>query len=330
MRRLVSASCGIKPAQIKTQSENGCTTQKLAMKKHNTKTTPKATQLTIGMDLGDRNHYYCILDSKGKLYKEGTIKNTPEHLQVFFEQYPGSTVAMETGTHSGWVGRLAQKNEMDVLVGHARKLRAIWSSQRKSDEKDAQMLARIARLDRTLLHPVKLRSEQTQRDLALIKARNHVVDSRTATINHLRGILKSFGLPLPSCSTCCFHRKVEIPSELEGALKPLIQQLELITEQIKEYDRKIEAMSQKKYPVVKKLKTASGVGTLTATTFVLTLENHQRFKQSRTVGAFVGLAPRRDQSGESDKQKGISKEGNGYLRELLVGSAQYILGPLIR
>jgi transposase len=100
-----------------------------------------------------------------------------------------------------------------------------------------------------------------------------------------------------------------------------------LTERIRDYDRKLEEISKAHYPETELLRQLEGVGPLTALTFVLTLEDPHRFEKSRSVGAYLGLVPAMDQSGDRDPQKRISKEGDEMLRRLLVGSAHYVLGP---
>jgi transposase len=107
----------------------------------------------------------------------------------------------------------------------------------------------------------------------------------------------------------------------------LVETVGSLTEKIKDYDRRIEELAAQRYPETRLLRQVSGVGSLTALTFVLTLEDPQRFAQSRSVGAYLGLAPGTEQSGEQDPQKRISGEGDEMLRRLLVSSAHYILVP---
>jgi transposase len=126
-----------------------------------------------------------------------------------------------------------------------------------------------------------------------------------------------------------FHKKApeHIPEALRPALRPILETIGSLTERIREYDRQLEIVCQGHYPETELLRQVEGVGVLTALTFVLTLEDPQRFAKSRIVGAYLGLVPARDQSGDRDPQKRISKEGDQMLRKLLVGSAHYILGP---
>jgi transposase len=126
-----------------------------------------------------------------------------------------------------------------------------------------------------------------------------------------------------------FHNKApeHIPEALWPALGPILETIGSLTERIREYDRQLEMICQEHYPETNLLRQVEGVGALTALTFVLTLEDPYRFERSRSVGAYLGLVPARDHSGDRDPQKRISKEGDQMLRKLLVGSAHYILGP---
>jgi transposase len=112
-----------------------------------------------------------------------------------------------------------------------------------------------------------------------------------------------------------------------AALGPILEQIGSLTERIRQYDRQLEAVSEEHYPETELLRQVEGIGPLTALTFVLTVEDPYRFEKSRSVGAYLGLVPATDQSGERDPQKRISKEGDQMLRKLLVGSAHYVLGP---
>ena len=109
-------------------------------------------QITIGLDLGDRLNTYCVLDEAGKIAREGSLGNTREQLAAMARSYPGATVVMEAGTHSPWVSRFLQELGLRVIVANPRKTRAIYQNERKSDRRDAMMLARLARMDPTLLH----------------------------------------------------------------------------------------------------------------------------------------------------------------------------------
>ncbi len=164
--------------------------------------------ITIGMDLGDKTNLVFVLDNTGSLQQSKSIDNNMESIKKFYKKYKGATVAIEARTHSPWISRLLSSLGCHVLVGNPRKLRAIWESDCKTDLRDAEMLARIARFDPNLLYPIQHKGEQAQADLALLHSRDLLVRSRSSQINHVRGTVKSFGERLPSCSTECFHKKV--------------------------------------------------------------------------------------------------------------------------
>jgi transposase len=214
-------------------------------------------------------------------------------------------------------------------VSNSRKLRLIYANKRKTDEVDAENLARLARLDPKLLYPLKHRGEGSQAHLAIIRSRQALVGCRTQLVNHVRGAVKSFGGRLPKCPARSFHKRAaeHVPEALGPALGPMLEQIGSLTERIREYERQLETVSEEHYPETQLLRQIEGIGPLTALTFVLTVEDPYRFESSRSVGAYLGLVPARDQSGDRDPQKRISKEGDEMLRKLLVGSAHYILGP---
>jgi transposase len=292
------------------------------------KQRPKTTG---GLDLGDRYSYLCLLDTlSGEVVEEGRLRTTPEDFRRrFASERPPMRIAIEAGTHSPWVSRVLEECGHEVLVANARKLRLIYANKRKTDEVDAENLARLARVDPKLLYPLKHRGEGSQAHLAIIRSREALVGSRTQLVNHVRGTVKSFGARLPKCPARSFHKKAaaHIPEELLPALGPVLEQIGSLTERIRDYERQLETISKENYPEAELLRQVEGVGALTALCFVLTLEDPYRFERSRSVGAYLGLVPARDRSGESDPQRRISKEGDEMLRKLLVGSAHYILGP---
>lgn len=284
---------------------------------------------TIGLDLGDRHSQYCGISSKGEVIIESRVPTTPSAIQLEFGFIGRKTIAIETGTHSPWVSRLLKSLGHEVIVANARKLRLIYENRKKDDRVDARSLARVTRLDRELLCAVKHRSETTQSHLELIRARDVLVRIRTRLVNHARGVVKPFGARLPRCTPAAVPTKgvSAIPPALLPALNPLLHTIKVVSEQIREYDRAIERLATNEYRDSKRLTQVAGVGALTATAFMLTLDDPNRFRSSRSVGPWLGLTPARDDSGDSRPQKRISKEGDHYVRRLLVGSAQYILGP---
>jgi transposase len=286
-------------------------------------------KLTIGLDLGDRNSWYCVLDEAGGIQLEQRVRTTAKALQEVFGAIPRSRIALEIGTHSPWISRLLSQLGHEVIVANARKVRLIGESRKKDDRLDAQTLARLARIDPELLYPVKHRSAQAQADLMMIRARAGLVRARTGLVNAARGLAKSYGERLRGCNVRNMNpEKAEgLSPELQRALEPLLAAIEEVSERICEYNERIEKLAQESYPQTALLKQIKGVGTLIALTFLLTLEDPHRFGKSRDVGGYLGLQPGRRQSGQSEPQLHISKEGDPYLRTLLVQGAQHILGP---
>jgi len=286
-------------------------------------------KLTIGLDLGDRWSWYCVLDEAGEVVQEERVATTPKAMQQAFAAMPRSRVALETGMHSPWVSRLVSELGHETIVAHARNVRLIGESRRKDDRLDARKLARLARIDPQLLAPVKHRSRQAQADLTVIRARASLVRARTALANAARGLTKSYGERLRGCNVrnLDFEKAQALSPELQAALEPLLQALESLSERIAEYNRQIESIAQQSYPQTALLKQVKGVGTLIALTYMLTLEDPHRFRKSRDAGCYAGLQPGRRNSGQSEPQMHISKEGDPYLRTLLVQGAHHILGP---
>jgi transposase len=285
-------------------------------------------RITVGLDLGDRYSQFCLLDADGTVVEEGRLRTTVDALQRYFAARQPMRIVVEVGTHSPWVSRLLEECGHEALVANARKVRLIYAGDKKNDQIDAESLARVGRLDPQLLAPIHHRGAQAQADLATLRARASLVRARTQLVNHVRGAVKAVGSRLPSSSTPAFPSKVaaHIPEELHTTLSPLLETIKTLSQQISVADRRIEQLAAERYPETKRLRQVAGVGPLTALCFVLTLEDPRRFSSSRAVGAYLGMTPKQRDSGASSPQLHISRSGDTMLRQLLVGSAHYILG----
>ena len=230
---------------------------------------------------------------------------------------PRSRMALEVGTHSPWVSRYLADLGHEVVVANPRRVRLISDSTRKDDRLDAKTLARLARIDPELLSPIRHRSEQAQADLMVIRARAALVEARTMLVNSARGLTKSYGERLPSCGTGQVREDLAEPLSvpLQKALKPMLSEVESLSEHIREYDQQIEQLGKDRYPEVELLTQVHGVGTLTALTYVLTVEDPHRFRRSRDAGAYFGMRPQRRESGNSRPQLRITQEGDAYVRK---------------
>jgi len=281
--------------------------------------------------MGDKKHAICVLDAEGEIIDQRVITNRRESLGRLAKRYPGARLAMEVGSHSPWISRFFESLGLEVLVANPRKLRAIYQNERKSDERDAEMLARIARVDPKLLYPIQHVSEEAQRDLLQVKLRDNLVRQRVDIISSVRFTLKSLGIKLSSPSTSCFAKRARKELGTDPAtlvlIEPSLCVLEEMTARIREFDRAIEELCATRYPQTERLRKIVGVGAITSLSFVLTIGDPARFATARDVGCYLGLVPKRDQSGSVDKKLRISKAGDAYLRRLLVSAAQYILGP---
>ena len=286
-----------------------------------------AGAVVVGIDLGDRVSDACLY-AQGAVIGHYRFAMTPEGVRAAFEGRGYGRIAMEAGAQSGWVARLLTELGYAPLVANTWKVKAISANERKSDRNDALMIARIAALDPALLYPVHQRSAAHADAFAALKARDVAVRARARFIHTIRSLSKSLGVRLRRTTSEAFvHREQDVPEPLQPFVSPLFRVLEQINEQIRAYDDTIERLGREHFPESLLVRQVHGVGPITALAYVLVVEDPNRFPCSRDVAAYLGLVPRRDQSGGSDKQLGISKTGNAFLRRLLVQSAQYILGP---
>jgi transposase len=283
----------------------------------------------IGVDLGDKKHHVCVIGKDGEILVEQVIANTPSQLQQLAAQYPGALVAIEVGGHSPWVSRLLEEHGCRCVVANARKLRAIYTNERKCDRVDARMLAKLARADVGLLSPIQHGSLEHQQHRLVITMRDSLVRQRVDMISSIRFSLKSLGVRLPGCSTPSFCSKCRQQlqgQEILSSIEPILKVLDELNQRVRELTQQIIQTAEEHHPATKLLEQIPGVGPVTSLSFVLTIGNPGRFEDPRDVAAYLGLVPRREQSGDMDKQLPISKTGNREMRRLLVQCAQYILG----
>jgi transposase len=285
-------------------------------------------RLTVGIDLGDKYSQVCVLDDAAEVVEEARIRTTPEVLRRKFEAMEPSLVALEAGTHSPWVSRLLESLGHECLVANPAALHR--KGRRKNDKVDATRLARWARSDPEVLSPITHRSEDMQADMALVYSRRAHVEARTKLINTARGLVKAHGARLPACDARSFSNRARdaVPEALRGPIDSLLRSIEQLSDEIHALDRLVEELADTKYGLkTDAMRQIEGVGALTSLAYVLVVRDPYRFRNSRQVGSYLGLTRREDMSGESEPELGISKAGNKYLRQLLVGCAHYIMGP---
>lgn len=283
--------------------------------------------VTIGLDLGDRQSHVYEIDDQGACLGCGTVLTTEMALREVFAR-SRCRVVLEVGTHSPWVSRLLCELGHEVLVANPSAMYGARRRRKRNDRLDAEFLARTGRADPKLLYAIQHRSLAAQQQLELLRARDILVRMRTKLINHVRGAVKSVGGRLPACDADAFVRRVRdaVPDALRVALMPVLETLTDLTQRVNAMERQVARLVEAS-PVGQRLTQPVGVGPITAFAYELLVEDPRRFKRSRDVGAYFGLVPRLDESSNSQPQLRISKAGDPFGRRLLVGAAQYILGP---
>ena len=286
-------------------------------------------KIYFGLDISQKNiEIFALKGEKGVPF--GKILNNQKSLNDFFDKVPFPsktiTVALETGTHSAWISHCLEQRGYEVIVAHARDLAFIYKGDKKSDRIDAEKLARVARADKKLLHPVRLMSKTRQEALLAIKARDLLMKERTCIVNAIRGFVRSLGIDDAEYSIETISKMYSVlPKEIRQNLRGLFSVLTAINNNISSYDKRLKKIAEE-YPETKILQQVKGVGPIIALSFALIISDPDRFS-SKECASYLGLVPKRDQSGETDKQLGITKSGNKLLRRLLVQGAQYIMGP---
>jgi transposase len=283
-------------------------------------------RMTAGLGLGDRTSRYCILDEAGEKASEDKLPTTKAGFTAVFGKMPACRIALEVGTHSPWVSRHLAEMGHEVIVANAHKVKLITQSVKKNDRMDAEQLARLARVDPKLLSPIQHRGPEAQADLAVIRARATLVDARTELVNSARGLAKPMGERLKKCDADSVKESLAdgMGEAVQAVIGPMLKGVEAISQAIGEYDARIEGIA-KRYPEMKVLTQVHGVGTLIALTYILTIEDAQRFEHSRDVGPYLGLTRKQRESGDSEPELGITKAGDQLLRRLLVQGAHCIL-----
>ncbi len=267
---------------------------------------------TIGADVSDRTTKVCVMTKaeggERRIVVETTCATTKAGFEEAFAKFDRSwPVVFETGTHCRWMDRLFRKMGFKTIVGNPGKIPSITKSNTKNDRNDARELARLALADPAMLHPVFLRDEVYQQMLRFHHARNMLISQRTQTINQIRGFAKSMGHRIECSSTEKFHEqgKADWPRELEECAWPLMGSLKTINLKIKAYDRLIERLAER--PECKQMgervRVVYGVGIVGSTVFVAAIGGRpDRFDHARDIGAYLGMIPKQDQSGDDDKQ----------------------------
>ena len=279
-----------------------------------------------GIDLHTEYSQICILDEEGEVMETSRVRTSRKALEGYFRRDP-MRVVMEAGGSSPWVSRLVESVGHEVVVCSPRRVRLIAESKLKNDRVDAEVLARLVRIDPEFLKPIQHRSEEAQLLRANLKVRSAMVEARTKWINTVRGLLRSLGYKVAGKSPGTFVDRVnrmKLPDELRAVIEPLLEQLDLLSCEIKRRNEHVEEMV-KDLPEVAHLREIPGVGPVVATYFVLTIDDPDRCRNSRDVATIVGRRPSMLESASVSHFGRITKEGDPEMRRLLVQAAHACL-----
>jgi transposase len=285
-------------------------------------------RVVVGLDLGDKeSRWKAVVVGTGEV-RSGTVPMSPESVTAWMKGAPHSCVVMEAGTHAAWVAQLLRELDHEVAVVPSDAL-VRGRRRNKNDERDCDGLVDLGLdMNHKRVHTIWVRPEEYQRDLALMGARDNLVRARTAVANGIRGLVKPLGERVKKHSVESlpnFARK-ELSAKTLVLVAPMLEALEGLNTQIAACDELVEAYLARR-PESVRLRGPKGVGPVIAGTYLAVIGDPKRFKSSRNVPAYLGLAPWQHQSGERDPQMGISKAGSELLRRQLVQGAQYMLGP---
>ena len=286
---------------------------------------------TIGADVSDRTTKICVMTKaeggERRIVVETTCATTKAGFEEAFAKFDRSwPVVFETGTHCRWMDRLLRGMGFKAIVANPGKIPSITKSNTKNDRNDARELARLALADPAMLHPVFLRDEVYQQMLRFHHARNVLISQRTQTINQIRGFAKSMGYRIECSSTEKFHElgKAGWPKELEECAWPLMGVLKAVNLKIRAYDKLIARLAERPEfkSMVERARAVYGVGIVGSTVFIAAIGGRpDRFDHTRDIGAYLGMIPKQDQSGDKDKQLHITRAGADIVRTALVECA---------
>lgn len=289
-------------------------------------------QYYAGLDVSLKETAICVVSEEGAVTARGTVATDPEAIFGFFADRPGTTrIVHESGQLSIWLDRALKVRGLPIVCIDARRAaKALSARLNKSDRADAEGLAQLARTG--WFAPVHIRSEPADRLRALIGAREQLVGQRVQLEGHVRGVLKTFGVRLgkvtPGRERAGFREALAAAVAgdpvLELVAETLAQVHATVTTAAEAIEAELVAIARTS-PLARRLMTVPSVGPLVALGFIATVDDAGRFARSADVGAWLGLTPRRRQSGEVDYNGRISRCGEARLRSLLYEAATCLI-----
>jgi transposase len=282
----------------------------------------------VGLGVSQKMTAVCVVDNAGRRRWRGQCPTVPEEISVLLRRHAGENarIGIETGALTPWLVHELRNRGLDVVCLDARHARAALEMQiNKTDQNDAEGLAQIVRTG--WYRSVHVKSFDSHRARALLGARTQLIGMTTRLSNHIRGVLKTFGLLPGAMRGLPFDRKVEAllldRPDVALIVRPMIVAWRQLRKQITAFDKVIRALVRSN-SACRLLMSVPGIGVLSSLAYVSTVEDPGRFSRSRSVGAHLGLTPRQYQSGEVDRSGRISS-GDTLARTLLYEAAVVIL-----
>ena len=292
----------------------------------------------VGLDVSQKLTAICVVDETGRRVWRGQCATDPELIERAVRRHAGdeARVGLETGPMTPWLVHELRGRGLDITCLDARHARAALKMQlNKTDQNDAEGLAQIMRTG--WYRSVHVKSLDAHRarapgDFAArnaeLGARAQLVGMTTRLSNHIRGVLKTFGLLPGAMRGLRFDRRVEALLAERADLTPIVQPMLAAWRQLREraaaFDKELRALA-KQDPTCRLLMSVPGIGVVSVLAYVSTVEDPERFGRSRSVGAHMGLTPRQYQSGEVDRSGRISRCGDTLARTLMYEAAVVIL-----
>jgi transposase len=283
----------------------------------------------VGLDVSQKTTVLCIVDGEGHRLWRGECTSSPDQIVHTVLQHAGAgaSIGIETGPMTPWLVHELRSRGLDVICLDARHARAALRMQlNKTDRNDAEGLAQIMRTG--WFRAVHVKSFDAHRARALLGARQQLVGMVTRLSNHIRGVLKTFGMLPGSVRGRSFAERVEllVAERLDVApiVRPMLAAWSKLREQIAAFDKAIRA-EVKQSRECRLLMSVPGIGPVTVLAYVSAIERPDRFRRSRLVGAHLGLTPRQYQSGDVDRSGHISRRGDTLARLCLYEAATVIM-----
>ena len=286
-------------------------------------------ELYVGLDVSLKETSICVVDGKGEIVSEGTVISEPTTIAEFITAKADGAkrIGLETGPTATWLWHELRALGLPVICIDARHAKAALSMQiNKSDRNDAVGLARIMQCG--WYKEVQVKSVSCHEIRAVLNSRAQLVKIKCDLENQIRGLLKNLGLVIGKAGGNVFRRRVEGLLGRHGLLweaaRPLLAVREIVRREIAALHRKLLALARDN-DVSRRLMTVPGIGPINALAFCAAIDDPARFRRSRSVGAYLGLTPRRHASGEIDWTGRISKCGDAIVRAYLFEAAGVLL-----